>query len=130
LWDLATLQPRGAPLRWPGRLVRSLAWAPDGQALAVGGDWLAGADGPPGEGGFALILEVASGKLRRPEFSPGEAVTAVAFHPDGTRLATASRNRWVHFWDVQTGRVLPRALEHRLPVHSLSFSKDGRALAT
>ena len=56
-------------------------------------------------------------------------VEAVAFSPDGTRLATASRDGTARLWEVATGREQAR-LEHDGWVTRVAFSPDGTRLAT
>ena len=57
-------------------------------------------------------------------------VYAVAFHPDGTRLATAGRDGTVWIWDLATGKEVVRLPGHRGFVWSLAFSPDGTTLAS
>jgi hypothetical protein len=62
----------------------------------------------------------------------GDAVTAVAFAPDGRTLAAGSDDRTVSLWDL-TDRGRPRRLGHPLThgeeVMSVAFAPDGRTLA-
>jgi hypothetical protein len=51
-------------------------------------------------------------------------------HPDGTRLATAGRDRAVWLWDLERGEEVARLLGHTDYVWSLAFSRDGRTLAS
>jgi WD40 repeat protein len=57
-------------------------------------------------------------------------VYAVAFHPDGTRLATAGRDRAVWLWDLGRGEEVARLQGHTSYVWSLAFSPDGATLAS
>jgi WD40 repeat protein len=57
-------------------------------------------------------------------------VTAVAFSPDGRRLASGSWDRTVKFWAVSTGEKLDTVSDNMKEVQSLAFSRDGRWLAT
>jgi len=57
-------------------------------------------------------------------------VTAVAFSPDGKRMATASVDGTARIWDAATGASLGALQGHRKPITSLAFSPDGRSLAT
>jgi hypothetical protein len=57
-------------------------------------------------------------------------VFAAAFHPDGTRLATAGRDRAVWLWDLERGEEVARLLGHTSYVWSLAFSPDGKTLAS
>ena len=57
-------------------------------------------------------------------------VFAVAFHPDGTRLASAGRDRAVWLWDLARGEEVARLQGHTSYVWSLAFSPDGATLAS
>ncbi|MHC4860113.1 MAG: WD40 repeat domain-containing protein, partial [Planctomycetota bacterium] len=57
-------------------------------------------------------------------------INALVFSPDGTRLASGSRDGAVRLWDVATGRQVAVLRGHRRPVFSLAFSPDGRTLAS
>jgi hypothetical protein len=57
-------------------------------------------------------------------------VFAAAFHPDGTRLATAGRDRAVWLWDVARGEQVARLQGHTSYVWSLAWSPDGATLAS
>ena len=56
-------------------------------------------------------------------------MNAVAFSPDGQKLATASSDSSARLWDVGTGKQLQR-LEHDRSVNAVAFSPDGQKLAT
>jgi eukaryotic-like serine/threonine-protein kinase len=57
-------------------------------------------------------------------------VLAVAFHPDGTRLATAGREGAVWLWDLARGEMVVRLPGHKSYIWSLAFSPDGATLAS
>jgi hypothetical protein len=57
-------------------------------------------------------------------------VFAVAFHPGGTRLATAGRDRAVWLWDLAKGEEVARLRGHASYVWSLAFSPDGATLVS
>jgi WD40 repeat protein len=79
---------------------------------------------PPGEGRVRRVTEcqVLRGHT--------EEVFAAAFHPDGTRLATAGRDRAVWLWDLATGQEVSRLQGHTSYVWSLAFSPDGTTLVS
>jgi hypothetical protein len=55
---------------------------------------------------------------------------SVAFSPDGTRLASASRDQTVKVWDAASGQELRTVKGHTNVVRSVSFSPDGTRLAS
>ena len=57
-------------------------------------------------------------------------VTAVAFSPDGTLLATASRDHTARTWDTATGDPRTTLTGHNDHVTAVAFSPDGTLLAT
>ncbi len=59
-----------------------------------------------------------------------DAVSALAFSPDGALLASASRDGNIRIWSTGSGRTLRRLYGHRGRVGGLSFSPDGKTLAS
>ena len=75
-----------------------------------------------------LIYEVATGKLlRRLSGFAGE--TAIAFSPDGHRLATGD-NSLIKIWDVSSGAALQSFVASPANIFSLTFSPDGKRLVS
>jgi len=54
----------------------------------------------------------------------------VAFSPDGTRVATGSRDQTARVWDAATGEELLVLRGHEAPVKSVAYSPDGAYIAT
>jgi uncharacterized protein with WD repeat len=59
----------------------------------------------------------------------GAEVNAVAFSPDGHRLATGSSEGMARIWDATSGKQLAM-VTHNNSVEGVAFSPDGRRLAT
>src|SRR5262249_25738767 len=58
-----------------------------------------------------------------------DAVYAVAFSPDGTRLASAAGDRTVKVWDAGTGKRPYTLSDSTAEVYTLAFRPDGKQLA-
>ncbi|WP_289008379.1 serine/threonine-protein kinase [uncultured Thermomonospora sp.] len=56
-------------------------------------------------------------------------VEFVTFSPDGSTIATASRDHTAKIWNAETGRLIT-TLEHEDYVNSVAFSPDGTAVVT
>ena len=82
-----------------------------------------------GKDGIAL-WDTSDGKVQRLLKNLPQGLLALAFSPDGRRLAAAAEERTLKVWDVPTGRELPE-LEPDLPRQPtvLAFSADGNLLA-
>ena len=52
----------------------------------------------------------------------------VNFSPDGSKLATASRDRIIRLWNAHTGDLIQVLNGHRSHVLSVVFSQDGKTL--
>jgi RNA polymerase sigma factor (sigma-70 family) len=127
LWDGATgreLRQFGQP---PLSSARRAALSPDGLTLASGHN-----------DGTIRLWETATGKQLRSFQKAALAITALAFSPDGKRLAVASEIDWpprgqvnpVRLWDVVTGTEVLRFEGHTDTVHTVAFAPDGKTLAT
>jgi WD40 repeat protein len=57
-------------------------------------------------------------------------VTRVAWHPNGTLLASSSEDQSVLIWQAERGEVLRRLKGHEGPVYDVAWSPDGSRLAS
>jgi WD40 repeat protein len=101
-----------------------LAFGPDGKTIAsVGGDLRR-------HTGEVKLWDAATGHDLRSFGDHADIIRrGVAFSPDGTLLATASRDTTAKLWDVAAGRLL-HTLKHTNSVDCLAFNRDGTRLAT
>jgi WD40 repeat protein/tRNA A-37 threonylcarbamoyl transferase component Bud32 len=117
LFDRRTGTTR-AVLRCPVQDVRCLAFAPAGRTLAV----------VCLEEPIVRLWDIADGRWRTITASHPSPVTAIAFSPDGRRLASLAGDT-VRFWDPETAE--PRgSLAAGANTRALAFAPDGSSLLT
>ena len=78
--------------------------------------------------GRLTLFDVSTGAQRGSWVAHSGAVTALAFHSDGTKLASTSRDRTVQSWDVRSGQLQSTWWGIADLAKSLVFSPDGRWL--
>src|SRR5262249_23702700 len=89
----------------------------DGRLLAI-----------TGTGGWVRLWDVATKRERLAFRGHERMVNAVAFSPDGQRIASASADQTVRVWDVDDGRLRLGLEGHTGAVQGVAFSPDGRLL--
>ena len=149
--------PEGAKARIGKGRISDMQYSPDGTLLAVAGSvgiWLYDAEtyqelvlltrntGGAGAISFSpdgttllstedfddiVLWDVATRKQKK-VLTNQDAATAV-FSPDGTTLVSANF-KTIHLWDARTGESKRTLTGHTDRISSLSFSSDGRTLAS
>lgn len=100
--------------------VSDLCFTPDGKAIAAGT-----------RTGTVRILELPSGKERhRFEAHKGKQVLAMSISPNGNTLATGGFEQTARLWSLESGKQLAELSGHRGVVTAVTWSNDGRMLAT
>ena len=106
-------------LRSPrGHGIQHLVFGPDGK-------FLAGASGAE-----VRLWDLTSGKRARVYQGHEQPVTAIAFSPDGKRLASASADQTIRLWETSSEEELGKLTGPEGPVLALAFSPDGKTLAS
>ena len=125
IWDAVTGEPTLLiPDALQGCAIRALGFFPKSHLLAVGGiDWLA----TGGSSGALSIWDIDQ-KTELATFPEG--TTAIAVHPTGTRLAAATLDRTIGFFDADSLQLVHECVGHDDTVTSIAFSPDGSMLAS
>ncbi|ONI75052.1 hypothetical protein ALI144C_40515 [Actinosynnema sp. ALI-1.44] len=117
LWDVSDPTRSRSLIALTGGLY-STAFSSDSNVLAVADD-----------AGVTRVYDLRG----LPLVGHNDNVSAVAFSPDASTLATGSWDGSVRLWDVSdphTRRPLAKLTEHKGFVRSVTFGRDGRVLAT
>jgi hypothetical protein len=102
--------------------VGSIAFSPDGKLLAVGGYK------------DVQLMDPGTGKVIATLSGHADVVRALAFTPDGTKLAAAgglpARSGEIKIWDLQTHRPVETLSGHKDCIYSVAISPDGKLVAS
>lgn len=118
LWDWDAGE-RTAVMKTRPFNARCVAFHPTGGRLATGGF------------GPVEIFDVATGDRITELVSPGSGgVLALAWRPDGSRLAAGHLDSRLRLWDPESGREVLELQGHDGEVSSLAFNHDGSRLVS
>ena len=104
----------------PGGLPLGVAWSPDGNTIAAIAD-----------NNLIHLFDAAGdhGELGEPLESVDAPFLAVAFSPDGSRIATGTSSGVLQQWSATTHRPVGPALEdHSGPIGGVAYRPDGTTL--
>lgn len=129
LWDAATGEPIGEPLvdlsdednpEDSTFIVHSLAFSPDGQFLASGG-----------EDNLVRLWRIETGELLATLTSHQNWVLSLAFNSDGSQLASTGVEPTVIVWNLRTGQPeLMVNTGHTNWIRDIAFSPDDSMIVT
>ena len=118
VWDVET--GRQLAFRKNKYAVKAVAVRPDGQAVASASD---------AEGNLVRIWDPRTGADVCQLRGHTGGVAAVAYHPDGVRLASGSTDGTVRLWDTGTREQLHQFIQLPFWVYAVAFTPDGYRLA-
>ncbi len=118
VWDVATGKEEDTAADGHTSWVTGLALSPDGKTLvSISTDW------------SVIVWDLVRGRQVRRLTGHTDRAYSVAVSPDGKTIASGARDKTIRLWDMATGREVKK-IEAAGLVHGLSFSSDGKRLAS
>ena len=133
LWEVGTWKQQGL-LKGHSHGVEGLAYTSDGKNLATsakeGDEEKKGHHDHSGGTYKVLLREIATGEVLYEMEGKRLRVFTEGFSADGKSMTAVSPERVIRLWDVETGKSQLEFTGHAGPVTSVTFSQDGKVLAT
>jgi len=127
VWDAASGESQMTlTMDGPLPVFYDVAYSSDGQRLVAGG--CDDAEREPCPVGQAVVWEASTGEVLATLTGHADSVSAVAFSPDGAKIATTSFDGTAKVWDATTGAELLMFTNAEL-FNRVAFSPDGKRLA-
>jgi len=79
--------------------------------------------------GYAQLWDATTGAPRLGRFAHKDGISALAFSPDETLIATGGEDWVARVWDAKTGANVA-TFQHSFGIDSVGFSQDGKWLTT
>lgn len=76
------------------------------------------------------VIDLTTGASRHRIKRHTDWITAVAFSPDGSMLATGDRSGGIHVWETGSGAIVFSLTEHKQRITDLEWRADGQAVAS
>jgi hypothetical protein len=122
VWDLAAGRPARVLTNVLGA-VNDLRFSPDGTRLAVAG-------GQPSAKGDLRIYHVSDWRLLAVLRGHEDVVFSISWRPDGNQLASASFDKTIRIWDMESLKWERTFTGHSDVVYTVAYSPDGKKLAS
>jgi WD40 repeat protein/mono/diheme cytochrome c family protein len=122
LWDAAALTPVWRIATNLIDRINALRFTPDGAALFA-------ADGATAQSGWVRTFNVTDGSASKSWQAHADSILELAISADGKKLATASADRMVKVWDLESRKEFAQ-LEHAATVLGVAFNSNATEVAT
>jgi len=103
-----------------------LAWSGNGNRVAFSPEPFV----PGAPQGSFLVRDLDSGRIDREIKGQGSMILTLAFDENGGKIACSYQDKSIKVWDANTGQCLLERQLDQQQIRSMSFSPDGKRLAT